>query len=120
MNRKINTVYTPRDPNTMKKKSIFTGETEIIKEKKPLFLVIQKEYFDEIVEGTKQKEYRDDTEFYYSRFLNKSNTKFKNYDCVILQNGYRKDAKRITVKVKKITLSFRFVIHLGEIIDKNF
>ena len=120
MYRKINTVYTPRPPHEIKKKSVFTGETETKKEKKPLFLVIEKEYFDQIAAGTKTKEYRHDTEFYMSRLMNKDRTKFKRYDFLILQNGYHTNARKMTVQIKKITLSTRFVIHLGNVIFKNF
>ena len=58
--------------------------------------------------------------FYYSRFMNKDCSKFRNYHSVIFQEGYHKNARRMTVKIKKITLGSRFVIHLDEIIDKNF
>lgn len=95
-------------------------ETATEKEKKPLFLILQRTYFNAIIDGTKNKEYRDDTPFYYSRFMNKDCSKFRNYDSVIFQEGYHKNARRMTVKIKKITLGSRFVIHLDEIIDKNF
>ncbi len=94
--------------------------TEETVEPKPLFLILQRTYFNEIIDGTKNKEYRDDTPFYYSRFMNKDCSKFRNYHSVIFQEGYHKNARRMTVKIKKITLGSRFVIHLDEIIDKNF
>ena len=102
------------------KKPILQMQTETQVQKSPLYLVLKTEYFDEILAGTKIKEYREDSEFYESRFLSQDRTRFKNYHSVIFQNGYHKNARRMTVKIKKITLGFRFIIHLGEILKKNF
>lgn len=93
-----------------------TSETP---EKKPLFLIMQKYWFDEILSGRKDVEFRDDTPFYRSRFIAKDG-KFRNYKTVILQVGYNTNARRMTVEVKKIILDGDFEIHLGEIIRKNF
>ena len=87
-------------------------------EPKPLFLIMQKKWFDEILSGRKKIEYRDDTQFYRSRLA--KDGKFRNYKSVVLQVGYNADAQRMTVEVKNITLDDCFEIHLGEIIEKNF
>lgn len=104
-----------------KKKSIFVQlPTETQAQSKPLFLVLQKIYFDEIIAGTKNKEYRDYSEFYLSRLLTKDRKKMKRYDSVIFQEGYHKNARRMAVNINKVVLKTRFIIHLDEIIEKNF
>ena len=128
MRRKINTEYvrpslTPEEIERRKQLKRQLGvqkptETEI--QPKPLFIILQKQFFDEILAGTKKIEYREGSDFYYSRFMNKDATKFKRYETVIFQNGYNKNARRMTVVVRKIEMSFRFKIFLGEILDKNF
>ena len=92
-------------------------ETEI--QPKPLFIILQKQFFDEILGGTKKIEYRQGPDLYYSRFRNKDATKLKRDETVIFQNN-DKNASRMTVVVRKIEISFRFKIFLGEILDKNF
>lgn len=88
-------------------------------EKKPLFLIMEKVWFDEIYSGRKKIEYRDDTPFYRSRFINK-NGQFRNYDSALLQIGYHKDAKRMTIEITDILLDGSFEIHLGKITERNF
>lgn len=94
--------------------------------KRPLFLVMQKIWFDKIESGEKTEEYRYGTPFYKSR-LCKVDKKtgailsLKNFKTVILQEGYTKDARRMIVEVKGVTLKRDFTIHLGEIIERiNF
>jgi hypothetical protein len=95
--------------------------TEENEQEKPLFLIMQKVWFDKIESGEKTEEYRSNTEFYQSRLLNKSKTAFKNYHTVILQIGYRPDSKRMIVEIEKITLKRDFTIHLGKILERiNF
>ena len=88
-------------------------------EKKPLFLIMQKVWFDEILSGRKDIEYREDTPFYRSRLIAKDGN-FRNYETLLMQVGYNADAQRMTVEVKNIILDDCFEIHLGEIIEKNF
>lgn len=125
---KINTEYVPplltneeiARRKQVKKQQSEQKSTEEKSQPKPLFLILQKEFFDEIIAGTKTKEYREDSDFHDSRFLTKDHNQFKRYDTVIFQNGYHKNARRITVEIKKITLQSRYIIHLGKVIDKNF
>lgn len=88
-------------------------------EKKPLFLIMQAHWFDEILSGRKNIEYRDDTPFYRSRLMTKDG-KIKNYTSVIMQVGYHANARRMTVNINKIVLTSEFEIYLGEITDRNF
>lgn len=120
--RKINIEYIRPEKPLLKAKEIKETElgTEKIVQSKPLFLILERIYFNEIIEGTKTEEYRDDSEFYRSRFLSKDRQNFKNYESVIFQEGYRKDARRMTVEIKKIILDDIFTIKLGKIIETNF
>lgn len=97
---------------------IETNNDKLPPEKKPLFLIMQKVWFDEILSGKKKIEYRDYSPFYCSRFL--KNGSFRNYSTVVMQVGYNANAQRMTVEVEKIILDDGFEIHLGEIIEKNF
>jgi len=106
---------------TSKSNEIKDYPTEENEQIKPLFLVMQKIWFDEIENGSKIEEYRDNSPFYQSRLLNKEMSAFKNYKTVILQEGYTTGARRMIVEVKKITLKRDFTIHLGKIIERiNF
>ena len=94
-----------------------TGLRDIV-EAKPLYLVMQKKWFDEILSGRKTIEYRDDTPFYRSRLT--KDGQFRNYNHVIMQVGYHAEAQRMTVEIEKVILADCFEIHLGKIIEQNF
>ena len=107
--------------NNFRSGEIKNLKTEEKAQEKPLFLIMQKVWFDAIENGSKIEEYRDNTPFYQSRLLNKSKTAFKNYNTVILQVGYNSDARRMIVEVEKISLKRDFTIHLGKILERiNF
>lgn len=95
-------------------------------EKKPLFLVMQREYFDQIESGKKTEEYRHGGKFYISRFCktDKATGKIiamRNYTSAILQEGYNPGARRILIEVKKIEYDGEFTIYLGNISERlNF
>lgn len=54
-----------------------------------LFLVLKKEYFDQISQGVKTEEYRQVTDYWQRRLKNRQ------YDKIIFQLGYSKNAPRI-------------------------
>lgn len=56
-----------------------------------LFLVLKKEWFDMIASGEKKEEYREIKPFWSKRLEN------RNYDNIIFQLGYSKDAPRMIV-----------------------
>lgn len=88
-------------------------------EPKPLFLILKREYFDQIIQGTKTVEYRDHTPFYTSRLIRDG--KYRNFKTVVFQEGYHKETRRMTVKIKKIILfNGIFEIHLGKITERDF
>lgn len=104
----------------MSKKVYTIEQTE---QKKPLFLVMQKVWFDEVESGEKKTEYREDTEFYRSRLLTKDRTAIKNYKTLIMQEGYNAGARRMVLEISNIEyfVNDEFQIHLGQIIERlNF
>ena len=101
------------------------NETETKEQAKPLFLVMQKVWFDEIECGNKKVEYRDDSDFYISRLCNRDKegkiTGLKNYKMVLLQEGYNPGARRMMVEITDIKyLRYDgFEIYLGEILSRE-
>jgi hypothetical protein len=71
--------------------------------------MIEKFWMDEIISGRKKHEYRKRCKFYDSRFLvPEPPTHLK------LLNGYRRGAKYIVVKIKRIQKTkTHFIIHLA-------
>ena len=112
--------------NVLKSKnSDFKADTETKEQAKPLFLVMQKVWFDEIENGSKVEEYRDGTEFYFSRLCNRDKTgkilSLKNFKTAILQEGYHAGARRMKIEISKISYDGDFTIHLGQILERiNF
>lgn len=64
---------------------------------------MQRVYFNQILEGTKTSEYREEKPFYNSRLM--KDGKYRNYSHVDFQEGYQKGARRMKVEVDKIELS---------------
>lgn len=115
-------------PHNIRKKVKIADQSlpvELNEQPKPLFLVMQKVWFDEIESGNKTVEYRDDTAFYISRLCAKDKegkiTGLKNYKTVVLQEGYNPGARRMTVEVVDIKYFNRegFEIYLGDIISRE-
>lgn len=99
-------------------------DTDEKEQEKPLFLIMQKVWFDQIEKGKKIEEYREGTDFYKSRLCNIDKktseiTSIKNYKSVILQVGYNTGARRMIVEVNKIDLKRDFTIHLGNILERQ-
>lgn len=89
-------------------------------EKKPLYLPIERYYFNQIESGEKKIEYRDDTPHYRSRFLNK-NSELRNHKVLLLQEGYNEGARRILVEIVDIQHKQQFETHMGQILERiNF
>lgn len=105
-----------------------------------LYLVLKKEYFDEILAGTKTEEYRGFTDHNISRLAvtdeNGSVLDTRKYKTVKFQNGYSKGAPQMIVEVKEVLLEVdeevdlddpqatltsencNFTIILGKILEK--
>lgn len=54
-----------------------------------LFIIINKQYFDEILSGTKKEEYRIVKPHWVNKIAGKK------YSHIIFQNGYRRDSQRL-------------------------
>lgn len=68
---------------------------------KILHLTLKKEWFNQILAGTKTSEYREYKEFWIKRLMNQDET-FKTYDVIHFKNGYNKDARFMKVEFKGI------------------
>ena len=81
-----------------------------------LHLNLFRKYFDEIAEGTKTIEFRDNTEYWKKRLENKE------YDVIKFRNGYAKDAPTMLVEYNGLNLGnpFEYEIQLGKIIEVNY
>jgi len=58
---------------------------------KILHLTLKKQYFDEILIGTKKFEYREIKEYWTKRLFNEN--KVKDYDIIYFSNGYSKGCR---------------------------
>ncbi|MEC5394440.1 hypothetical protein [Bergeyella sp. RCAD1439] len=109
-------------------------------ESQQLYLVLAKQWFNEILSGNKTEEYRAFTDFYIKRLCLFDEEGYisdvKQYDTVRFQQGYAKDAPQMIVKIKQIRLDIdedvdldagdlltvdncNFTIELGEILEKK-
>jgi hypothetical protein len=61
---------------------------------KPLFLILQKKWFDQIKSGEKREEYREAKPYWVNRIEGRE------YSHIIFQNGYASDAPRIEIEYK--------------------
>jgi hypothetical protein len=77
-----------------------------------LYMTIKKEFFLDILTGEKKTEYRDRTQYWYNRLTS------ADYDFVLFQNGYAKNAPRLKIELKEVIESDEyFELHLGNIIE---
>ncbi|WVX90425.1 hypothetical protein [Riemerella phage vB_RanS_GDF21] len=105
-------------------------------EEKQLYLVLTREWFNEILSGRKKEEYRTFTDFYIRRLavIDKDGDLIdtKKYETVKFQMGYSKTAPQMIVEVKEILIEHdkdagdelttdncNFVIVLGDILSKT-
>jgi hypothetical protein len=106
-------------------------------EPKTLRMTMVKVFFDMINSGYKKEEYRQIKPYWESRFLTFSTAggKFKQYDKIIISNGYGNSCPTIVVECLGITIQNKgeerwgwserygrcFVLKLGKILErKNF
>ena len=82
---------------------------------KILHLNLFRKYFDEIVEGTKTIEFRDRTDYWKKRLVNRE------YDVIKFRNGYAKDAPTMLVEYVGLNVGnpSAYEIQLGKIIEVN-
>lgn len=91
--------------------------------KEVLTLTISKQWFDKIVSGEKNEEYREIKKYWLSRLVNQQsesgdvlfdefggycrvigNLEYKPYTHVLFINGYRKDSPRIEKEIESISI----------------
>ena len=81
-----------------------------------LFLTLKKIWFDEILNGTKKIEFREDKHFWVARLM--QGNSFKNYTAVKFQLGYQKGAPQMLVELTGIERYDCFYLFLGEILKR--
>ena len=64
---------------------------------KPLFLILQKEFFDQIASGEKTIEYRQDNPYWRNRLK-------RPFTTVLFQLGYEKSAPRLLAEIASISV----------------
>lgn len=80
-----------------------------------LKIVIKKEWFDQILAGTKPIEYRDVSPFWTSRLFDAEGNRRK-YDRIEFINGYNKDARRLITGFEGFTTrNNTYCIKIGKI-----
>ena len=77
---------------------------------KRLYLILKKDPFDRILDGTKTIEYRDKTDYWKVRLEDKQ------WDTILFRHGYRKDALKMLVEYKVMDITDRYEIKLGSIL----
>lgn len=70
---------------------------------KVLKLKLKKEWFDQILAGTKTVEYRDYKKYWIDRLLNKDGS-YQKYDLIHFKNGCHPDAPYMVVELKEIRI----------------
>ena len=88
--------------------------------KSTLKIFIKGIYFDQIISGTKNTEFRKVSPFWSSRLLDADNRK-RHYDQIEFINGMRPDSRRVITGYE----GFRkrgeeYLIGIGKILKKNF
>lgn len=84
--------------------------------KKRLYLILKKEPFDAILNGTKKQEFRDFTKYYADRLYD-TECKPIQFDSVFFRNGYSKDARSFEIEFISTEIGKdSFIIHLGKLI----
>jgi hypothetical protein len=79
-----------------------------------LHLNLHRQFFCEILEGTKKIEYRERTAYWKNRLANKT------YTHIRFRNGYQTVAPEMIVELKRIKNAPReYELHLGRIVSKK-
>ena len=82
--------------------------------KSVLQLTLDRQPFDEIAIGKKDKEYRERKRYWKTRLEG------RDYDLIRFRNGYAKDAPEMVVEFRGVRRSGRdYVIKLGRVLSKK-
>lgn len=71
---------------------------------KTLHLNLMKQWFDQILAGTKKIEYREIKPYWTKRLFEENGTP-KNYDTISFRNGYSKGARTMLVEFKGVRVN---------------
>lgn len=96
-----------------------------------LTIIIKRDFFDQIADGSKTEEYREASDHWGQRLLTPEG-KIREYDVVEFINGYAKNAPRLLVEWKGTELviyddapedsenpdDYEFVISLGKVLKR--
>ncbi len=83
---------------------------------KTLHLTLMKEWFDQILAGTKKIEYRE-IKPYWTKRLFDENGKSKHYDIIEFRNGYSKDCRKMRVEFKGLRVGKKnYELILGDVL----
>ncbi len=85
---------------------------------KILHLTLHKEFFKQILSGTKKIEYREIKPYWTKRLFNQDDNPIK-YTKIIFKNGYAKDAPTMEVEFKEIKIGEDYEIILGKILKSK-
>ncbi|MBT3642746.1 ASCH domain-containing protein [archaeon] len=85
---------------------------------KILHLTLHKEFFKQILNGTKKIEYREIKPYWTKRLFNADNKPIE-YSKIIFKNGYAKDCPIMEVEFKGIRKKEDYEILLGKILKKK-
>ena len=91
---------------------------------KVLHLTLQKQWFDQILDGTKTIEYREYKKYWIDRLQEKVGS-FKKFDVIHFKNGYNPDAPFMVVELNEIRIKSinwfskekKFELLLGKILE---
>jgi hypothetical protein len=84
-----------------------------------------------ILSGVKKEEYREEKDYWISRFLNRSDYSWKDFDAVMFHEGYRSGHRTMLVEILDIGFGTGrpdwgaeegkvcFIISLGRILQKS-
>lgn len=81
---------------------------------KVLHLNLMKNWFDQILKGTKKIEYREIKSYWTKRLFSQNGEAIK-FDYILFRNGYSKDCRKMKVKFNGIFVSKSYEIVLGEV-----
>ena len=62
-------------------------------------LTLKKKWFDMILSGEKEEEYRENKPYWRSQFLNRDDYSWKKFDAVLFRDGYRPGCRTMLVKI---------------------
>jgi len=85
---------------------------------KKLTATLHAHWFNEILQGRKKIEYREQTDYWAKRLLNSDGSP-RHYDTVLFRNGYAASAPVMVVEYCGLTISDDYEIHLGRILQKT-